>query len=205
MTMFEMPKGAVREYLQTFGVAAVYVGTMPAGEHSVIGSSLDLAKTYSFNRRRFEISTVFWVVDRKTARMVATEAKRGWPARDGAVPVSCEIAGQEVVKAAGDLGVRLTEHDAAMRRVKDAVERVEMVLDRAQAEGDLARFNRAYSVYRAGSTGRTMRYGEAQARLRRAVVRGILTGQGVPDLVAAVFTGLSTRDFAATPEISLTA
>jgi hypothetical protein len=205
--MFELPKGAAREYLQVFGVAAVYVAVMPtlAGEHSVIGSSLDLAKTYTFIRRRCEIQTVFWVIDRKTARMVATLAKRRWPVLDGVVPVAGAVAGRQVAMVARQLGVRLTEHQTAMRRVADALDRVDQALDQAQATGDLGWFNRAYSAYRAGSTGRTMRYSEAQARLRRAVVRRILAGQGLSDLGGEVFEGLSTTDVPSTMKIALTA
>src|SRR5258705_13091058 len=47
---FEIPRGADREYLIVFGVAAIYIGTIPRGEPCVVGASRDLDKTYEAMR-----------------------------------------------------------------------------------------------------------------------------------------------------------
>ena len=52
------PRGPVREYLIAFGVAAVYVATLPAGEPCIVGVTRDLARTRFAIRRSWH-----WAVE----------------------------------------------------------------------------------------------------------------------------------------------
>ncbi|WP_028164095.1 hypothetical protein [Bradyrhizobium elkanii] len=185
--MIELPQGAARDYLQVFGVAAIYVAVSPDGQCCRIGSSLDLARTQGF-LGRFEVDQVFWVRDARTARLVARLARAGLPTLGGGlVRASREIAGRAVEAAAGRLGMRLTEHQAALMRVSSALDQVDAMLALAHADGALSWFNRAYRAYRLASTGRTMLYGEAKVRLRNAVVRRIMAGGDLQDLREEIF------------------
>ncbi|MCA1452161.1 hypothetical protein I6F35_02890 [Bradyrhizobium sp. BRP22] len=195
----EMPRGAAREYLRVFGVAAIYVAVKPEGSCCRVGMSLDLARTQTF-LDRFEIDLVFWVRDAMTARRVMRKARVRLAMFGGLAHVSGQTAGEEIEAAAGRLGVPLTEHQAALARVTRALGRVEAVLAQAHADGTLSWFNRAYRAYRLASTGRTMLYGEAKVRLRNAVVRRIMAGETLADLQGEVFGKLSSTK----SELSLT-
>jgi hypothetical protein len=148
--------------------------------------SLDLARTQRLIRR-FVINQAFWVRDARTARAVMRKARPGLIMRASLAYVPGETAEEEIESAAGSLGVRLTEHQAALGRVYRALARVDEVLAQAHAEGALSWFNQAYRAYRLANTGRTMLYGEAKVRLRNAVVRRIMAGEALTDLQAEVF------------------
>jgi hypothetical protein len=197
--MLEMPVGAARDYLRVFGVAAIYVAVVPDEDCCRVGMSLDLARTQGFIPS-FVIDQVFWVRDAKTARAVMRKARPGLVLCGGLARVPGEVATEKIEAAAGWLGVRLTEHQAALGRVYRALARVDGVLARAHAEGSLGWFNRAYRAYRLGSRDRTMLYGEAKVRLRNAVVRRIMAGETFEDLLVEVFGDLSL----AKCELSLT-
>ena len=188
--MLELPHAAARDYLRVFGVAAIYVAVLPDDECCRVGMSRDLARTQGFIRS-FVIDQVFWVRDAQTARAVMRKARPALSMSGGLAYVPGEIAGEKIEAAAGWLGVRLTEHQAALGRVYRALARVDEVLVQAHMQGSLGWFNRAYRAYRLASTGRTMLYGEAKVRLRNAVVRRIMAGETLADLQSEVFGELS--------------
>jgi hypothetical protein len=192
--MLEMPVGAARDYLRVFGVAAIYVAVVPDEDCCRVGMSLDLARTQGFIPS-FVIDQVFWVRDAKTARAVMRKVRPGLVLSGGLARVPGEIAAEKIEAAAGWLGIRLTEHQAALGRVYRALARVDGVLARAHAEGSLGWFNRAYRAYRLGSKGRTMLYGEAKVRLRNAVVRRIMAGETLDDLQDEVFGKLLSAKY----------
>jgi hypothetical protein len=79
---------------------------------------------------------------------------------------------RDVLFAARALGVTVSEHDMVIRRAAAALARIEVGLDRAQKEGLLVQFNRAYKAHRLAAKAegrRFMGYATAQARLRSAL------------------------------------
>jgi hypothetical protein len=181
MIAFEIPHGAEREYLITFGVAAVYVGTTPVGEPCIVGASRDLNLSLRAMRRNWpssEISCAYWVKDRDTAEAIAAEVN-GALAHDqqGRLAVRGEIARRQIETVAFDWKIPLTGHDAAMARVKSSVRRVQEMIEAANKSGELAWFNAAYRAWRldAKNSGAGMTYTEARARLRKAVTKRLIT------------------------------
>lgn len=196
---FEIPSGADREYLIVFGVAAIYVGTIPRGEPCVVGASRDLDKTYDAMQERWpwsEISCAFWVKDRDTAEAIANEVNGVLPHDlDGRLAVRAERARRMIEVVADEWKITLTNHYAAMARVQSAVRRVEETIGEANARGDLAWFNSAYRDWRveAKKVGRVMSYTEALARLRREVTKRLITLDILDigaDLLPSVFPDL---------------
>ncbi|KRQ99256.1 hypothetical protein [Bradyrhizobium valentinum] len=177
---FELPEGADREYLIIFGVAAVYVGTIPVGEPCIVGATRDLERTYQAMREKWpwsEIGAAFWVKDRDTAEVIASEVNGVLP-HDANDRLDCraERARVEIERVARDWKISLTNHDAAMARVQAAVRRVGDLIERANVNGDLSWFNTAYRDWRlaAKKVGRGMSYAEARARLRKAVTKRLI-------------------------------
>ena len=181
MIAFEIPHGAEREYLITFGVAAVYIGTSPVGVPSIVGASRDLNLTLRAMQRKWpgsEIAWAFWVKDRDTAEAVAAEINGALPHdQEGLLAVRGEIARLQIEATASGWNIPLTTHDAAMARVKSSVRRVREMIDAANASGELAWFNAAYRAWRldAKKVGTGMSYAEARARLRKAVTKRLIT------------------------------
>ncbi|UQR66193.1 hypothetical protein LRP30_13460 [Bradyrhizobium sp. C-145] len=199
MMDLEIPRGADREYLIVFGVAAIYVGTIPRGEPCIVGVSRDLDKTYEATHERWpwsEISCAFWVKDRDTAEAIANEVNGVLPHDlDGRLAVRAETARLQIERVACDWKISLTNHDAALARVQAAVRRVEEKISEANASGELAWFNAAYRGWRieAKKVGRAMSYAEALARLRKEVTKRLITLDILDpgtDLLPAIFPDL---------------
>ncbi len=178
---FEIPHGAEREYFIVFGVAAIYIGTIPRGEPCIVGASRDLDLTFRAMRGKWpwsELSCAYWVKDRDAAEAIAAEVNGLLPHDPaGRLAVRAERAGRLIEEVAGDWNVPLTNHDAAMSRVRFAVRRVQEKIGEANASGDLAWFNSAYRAWRveAKKVGKGMSYVEALARLRKAVTKRLIT------------------------------
>ncbi|WP_063685579.1 hypothetical protein [Bradyrhizobium stylosanthis] len=178
---FEIPHGAEREYLIIFGVAAVYIGTSPIGEPCIVGATRDLNLTQRGMQRkwlRWEISCAYWVKDRDIAEAIAAEVNCALPHdQEDRLAVRAETAARQIEAVARDRNMLLTNHDAAMARVKSAVRHVQEVIDAANATGQLAWFNAAYRAWRldAKKIGCGMTYAEARARLRKAVTKRLIT------------------------------
>jgi|GEM_PF-5503407 len=196
---FEIPRGADREYLIVFGVAAIYLGTVPCGEPCIVGASRDLDKTYEAMHQRWpwsEISCAYWVKDRDTAEAIANEVNGILPHDlDGRLAVRVEDARRQIERVACEWKISLTNHDAAMARVHAAVRRVEEKISEANARGELAWFNAAYRDWRieAKKIGRVMSYSEALARLRKEVTKRLITLDILDlgaDILPAIFPDL---------------
>ena len=178
---FEIPHGAEREYLIIFGVAAVYIGTSSIGEPCIVGATRDLNLTLRGMQRkwlRWEISCAYWVKDRDIAEAIAAEVSGALPHdQEDRLAVRAETAARQIEAVARDWNILLTNHAAAMARVKSAVRHVQEVIDAANATGQLAWFNAAYRVWRldAKKIGCGMSYAEARARLRKAVTKRLIT------------------------------
>jgi hypothetical protein len=178
---FEIPHGAEREYLIIFGVAAIYVGTSPVGEPCLVGATRDLNLTLRAMQRKWlrsEISCGYWVKDRDAAEAIAAEVNGVLPRdQDDRLAVRAEVAARQIEAVARAWHIPLTNHDAAMARVKSAVRHVQEVIDAANATGELAWFNAAYRAWRldAKKIGAGMSYAEARARLRKAVTKRLIT------------------------------
>jgi len=178
---FELPRGAEREYLIVFGVAAIYIGTIPAGEPCVVGATRDLEKSSAGLQERWPgagITAAFWVTDRDIAEAIAGEVNGMLP-RDstkGRIAVRGERARSEIEDVAEQWNIPLTNHDAAMARVKWAVRRVSDELQYANGSGGLGWFNAAYREWRfnAKKVGQGMSYTEALARLRKVVTKRLV-------------------------------
>lgn len=182
-----------------FGVAAIYVGTIPRGEPCIVGASRDLDKTYEAMRERWpwsKIACAFWVKDRDTAEAIANEVNGVLPHDlDGRLAVRAETARRQIEQIADSWKLNLTNHDAAMARVRSAVRRVEQMISEANGRGELAWFNTAYRDWRieAKKVGRVMSYAEALARLRREVTKRLITLDILDvgaDLLPAIFPDL---------------
>lgn len=178
---FEIPHGAEREYLIIFGVAAVYIGTSPIGEPCIVGATRDVNLTLRSMRRKWlqsEISCAYWVKDRDIAEAIAAEVNSVLPHdQQHRLAVRAETAARQIERLARAWQVLLTDHHAAMARVKSAVRHVQEVIDAANATGELAWFNTAYKAWRldAKKHGAGMSYAEARARLRKAVTKRLIT------------------------------
>ncbi|UEM11934.1 hypothetical protein J4G43_047090 [Bradyrhizobium barranii subsp. barranii] len=178
---FEIPHGAEREYLIIFGVAAVYIGSSPIGEPCIVGATRDLNLTLHAMQRKWlrsEIACAYWVKDRAAAEAIAAEVDSVLPHdQDGRLAVRAEVAAQQIEAVASSWHIPLTNHDAAMARVKSAVRHVQEVIDAANATGELAWFNTAYRAWRldAKKFGARMSYAEARARLRKVVTKQLIT------------------------------
>ena len=188
---FILPRGAEREYLTAYGVAAIYVAKLPTGE-AMFGTSRDLLQSLQAIRRRHTgaaIVAAYWAKNLVEAQRVCQEAMRG---SEGVRMTALTV--QARIELAGDrLNLALTDHETIMTRVRMAVEYVEGKIAEAEAAGELRWFNRAFREWRlkANAQGRTMSYAEARARLRRAIYRQILFSEfcGVASM-AAVFPQL---------------
>jgi hypothetical protein len=90
------------------------------------------------------------------------------------------------------LKIPVTDHDVVMTRVAATVRLVEHKIEQANKRGELQWFNSAYREWRlhAESLGRVMTYGEARARLRRAVITQGLSSQTFRELLPMVFLAL---------------
>ncbi|WFU44169.1 hypothetical protein QA640_17980 [Bradyrhizobium sp. CB82] len=96
---------------------------------------------------------------------------------DGRLAVRAEFARRQIEAVAERWNMTLTNHDAAMSRVRAAVRHVQEKINEANASGDLGWFNSAYRSWRieAKKIGRVMSYAEALARLRKAVTKRLIT------------------------------
>ncbi|MDA9473881.1 hypothetical protein XI03_04995 [Bradyrhizobium sp. CCBAU 65884] len=114
----------------------------------------------------------------RAAEAIAAEVDSVLPHdQDGRLAVRAEVAAQQIEQVARDWHIPLTDHDAALARVKSAVRHVQEVIDAANATGELAWFNAAYRAWRldAEKSGAGMSYAEARARLRKAVTKRLIT------------------------------
>jgi hypothetical protein len=203
-TEVQIPRGPVREYLIAFGVAAVYVATLPTGEPCIVGVTRDLEKTRFAIRRSWhwavDITLAFWVRDRASAKRIAraVNADLAHHILPGRLAVTAERAGRAIRAEAAGRGITLTDHDTAMARVHASVDRVAAMLDEAQANGGLKWFNRGYREWReaARANGLGMSYAEAKARLRRALVVRAAKGGEIafaPNLLAEILPPINNR------------
>jgi hypothetical protein len=160
----KFPRGAEREYLQILGIAAIYVAELPSG--CVVGVSRDLDRTLGHLQRisrGAEIGFAVWVRNKLAAERIRRNVgHHDEDIRQLAMRVKIE---------ADMLDIPITDHDVVMARVATVVELVERKIEEANRSGDLAWFNTAFRKWRlrARPLGRGMAYGEARARLRRAV------------------------------------
>jgi hypothetical protein len=110
----------------------------------------------------------------------------------GGVVKQARKNGGDIPAAARELGVTLTAHDVVISRAKAATARIENALSEAQRRGDLQFFNAEYKRRRAeaAAAGKGfMSYGQARARLQRAIADVAATGGTVtPALLASVFS-----------------
>ena len=177
---FELPRGAEREYLIVFGVAAIYIATAPSGEPAIVGASRDLERTQRAIQAKwpsFEITAAFWVRDRHAAEKIASAVNANLRHNtDGRLTARGETAARLIETVAAEREIVLTRHEAAMERVHVAVERVATQISESNASGELAWFNVAYREWRLEATkfGLGMSYAEALARLRKEVTKRLI-------------------------------
>lgn len=192
---FELPRGAEREYLIVFGIAAIYLGTSPAGEPCVVGATRDLERTSQ--ALRMSLSAAWWVKDRDIAEAIAGEVNGLLPhdGTEGRLAVRGERARSEIESVAAQWNIPLTNHDAAMARVRWAVRRVSDELQHANGTGGLGWFNAAYREWRfnAKKVGQGMSYTEALARLRKVVTKRLVLHDVIiydTDMLSEIFPDL---------------
>jgi hypothetical protein len=100
----------------------------------------------------------------------------------GAVIRQARKDGSDIQAIARRLGVALTEHAIVLTRASAAIERIEAALGEAQRRGDLKFFNTEYKRRRAqaAAAGQSfMSYGEARARLHKAIAGAAAAGGGL--------------------------
>jgi hypothetical protein len=187
--MLQIPRSAEREYLAVLGITAIYGAELPIGP-GFLGVSRDLNLSLQSLRRRWcgaEITFGVWVRDRNAAQVLRRQASAILPA--GASTSAMRSA---IDETALRLGVAVTEHEVVMQRVAAVVEQVERKIEEASQNGELQWFNRAFRQWRlqARSYGRAMTYGEARARLRRAMVEQGLSQQTFGELLPTIFPKL---------------
>jgi hypothetical protein len=129
--VIEIPSRAVRDYLVSFGVVAIFVTSV-----GKLGIGRDLA-------RAAPLAAAWWVRDRRTAEQILIAIGEEHPQ-------TVEEATRAVEAAAARLGVTLNDHAAVMQRTRAAVDRLNGKLEAARRNGNLQLFNRAYHAYRLG-------------------------------------------------------
>ncbi|UYO50315.1 hypothetical protein KQX64_06995 [Rhodopseudomonas palustris] len=178
----EIPHGATKDYLLAFGVAAVYVATPMRGEPAAIGTARDLGRALAKLRERWQpmifVSHAVWTesTERADAIVEAVSAAFG-PALATPIKGCFAVRGERLVSAIDMVvaanGWQVTRHEAALARVRAAVDQLDAELAQAKAAGRLKFFNSAYRDYRLGAVARGerfMTYGEAFNRFRRHMV-----------------------------------
>lgn len=201
---FNLPKGAVRQYFLTFGLAAVYVATPPTGQPSVIGVTRDLARSASLvrNRWNYEIIIALWAATKSQATWVARLAQNkfgSYRLPDGQFDIRGEHAIGAVRAAAAHCSVTLVNHDAILYRGQAAVQRIDTMLREANATGGLKVFNRAYHRHRLAMKAagqRQMPYYEAMSLLRRQLLAQLARGMAMSideAVIERVFFAASRR------------
>ncbi len=201
MNGLEIPTGTMREYLQAFGVAAIYIATPPGARPIRVGVTLDLGRTLYAIRDVWspvvEISAAWWLksmpqavtlVDLVLAQLANERMDRGL------LYVMGEHARTAITSIAFRQGIALNDHDAVMANVRSMVNRINREMEHALATGSLKWFNRAFKEYRLrgkdANGGRVMTYTEAWSRLRHAVILLAVTGKPYTldrSLLASVF------------------
>jgi hypothetical protein len=150
----------IRDYLAAFDLAAVFIA--PGGDVLV---GLDPGA----------VDAAWWTT-RRDAHRVARRAKA--------------MSKPDILAAARDLDVALTEHRVAVRRARAAVERIGVVLTAAQNNGDLKFFNSEYRRRRVAARAagrRFMTYTVAVRRLRAALAGAAAKGEVTAGVLAQVF------------------
>lgn len=198
--MLKLPRKGEREFIAANDIYAVYVGSLRGGG-SLVGYSRDLLHSLLTLRRQFPglfIASAFWVRDKREARLIAAEVNRGLMHDGGRKLLLADAKATErhVENVAAHMGIVTTEHATVLLRARTAVAYIDEQIDRAQAQGELSWFNRAYREWRlqAKQQGRGMSYAEAKARLRKKVFRQILSNDGQAGPSWA-FPALATIDF----------
>ena len=162
---------AVRRYLSAFDLIAIYV---TAEDRVHVG------------RNPAGAVAAWWVKSRAMARKIALAIDNAHPPAD------------RVVSAAAKLGVLLTEHATVVARATAAAARISRYISEAQANGGLKFFNAEYKRRRteaAAAGKRFITYGQARARLQKAIAKGAATGAMVtPKLIADVLNCLASGD-----------
>lgn len=191
----EPPAGKAREYLAAFGVACVYVAAPPTCRPVVIGPAVDLSRAINWLRKHdypeWNIEAAWWLRAKGQADAIARVARDylgGLPEQHSELDATIAQASKQVEEIARQSGITLTPHDVAMARVSRATLQIEHELRRAQRDGRLAFFNRAYREHRLA--GGRLHYRQAYARLRRALFARIGHGGSTeldPDLLAEIF------------------
>ncbi len=95
----------------------------------------------------------------------------------------------DIVAAAQQLGIALTEHEEAVARARAAVIRINAMLNEAHARGDLKFFNAEFHRRRVAARAvgvRFMSYGAAMQRLRKELAT-VAAGRISALMVARVF------------------
>jgi hypothetical protein len=192
------PTGSTRDYLSAFGVACVYVAALAGHRPVVVGAARDLSRALLSLQTRspLRLEAAFWVKDKRVAVDLVRQVRDHFaavatPAGYLDVTTVAVIGELEQVARAGN--VALTSHASAMTRVAAAVARVEHEVRAAQSEGRLKFFNRAFHAYR--TSGGTLPYRQAYARLRRALFARIAAGRQVRvdvTLLGEIFGGDSS-------------
>jgi hypothetical protein len=87
-----------------------------------------------------------------------------------------------LIRAAADLRVTLTEHGTAMMRAGEAAKRLDAYVASLRARGAMKEFTKAYRRHRLAAIARGegfMSYGNAELRLRRALIPYLSGGRDV--------------------------
>jgi hypothetical protein len=201
--MIQLPTGPGRDYLLTFGAAAIFVATSN-GRPSIIAAARDPRRSLIAAERRFpgawEPTCAFWLNNLTLATQIAERAWARLPApaqlgeRMARVDATGEEAERAIRKSAGH--VALIEHESVMARARAHSARLKAALEDAKRDGQLQFFNRSYSAYRQQYGSAAMSYPMAERRLRRIILESFL--KNTPD--ASVNSSMIRRIFSVSNE-----
>jgi hypothetical protein len=174
--LIHYPTTSQRDYLIAFDAVAICITESPLSARITrdpLRSRIALRNAFP----EMVIKQIIWVQGEKDARTLT----RALPAHLASV----EAIESEIRKLSETLHIAITDNKVAIQRAHHAVRALDAALAQAQARGDLAFFNQAYTNYRKHrSRGgrRVIPYRVAFSRLRRALARAAFTPeQSWPD------------------------
>lgn len=200
----EIPRGAMRDYINMTGDAAILVLNPPIGRPCEIRVGRDIGQVQTSAKRRWhfavEIVVAVWVINKPTALRVCEHvgalAQRDYPLdKHGRWRMDGRDARALIQEATQTLGIKTMEHGPYLRMIRERCALIEDDMQRAWAKGQLAWFNRAYHRHRITDM-RPSSFPEARLRLRRAIMRRVVAGYGSAvnaDILGEIFPRLHQR------------
>lgn len=184
MGAIEIPRNMHREYLNVFGVVAIYIATTIARRPCIVGTTSYLDRVAVSLRRnnavQFDLVGAYWFHGQDPADRVITRLSAFLPHRTAlGFDYLADKVMDEIRLIAEFYGLCCTSHDTVINRIRSAVARVDATIEAAKEGGDMGFFNTAYRNYRVACSdggNRAINYREALNRLKKILISRALSG-----------------------------